>query len=492
MNALRALAAILSATAIAAGITYIRDPSLSRGLPSNFVGPLISAERAIGEAGPAADATASAHMLRAGTSGTASVSSLSAPHIRFAAVERGSIQQTATVTGTLQPVETVEVGSQLSGQVSKLYVDFNDAVRRGQPLAQIDPRTFQAKVDEARASLAMAEANVHLVSAKLDRAKVDLNNARENNQIVAAKLRSAEALKEAAARTLQRKLSLQARNVGPATDVDTAQTDLTAKTAQESEAKTMVALNANAVAGADADLRRTEAELEQATAAVPEKKAVLQAAEADLDRTIIRSPIDGVVVGRFVNQGQTLAVGLESRPVFTVAHRLEDMEIHARVDETDIGRIAVGQRAHFTVDAHPDRQFSAVVRQIRKAPQVTQNVVTYTVVLATSNPDGALLPGMTALVKIIIDQQRNVLKVPMAALRFQPKGAPRQAAAPGTQTVWVRTSRGELKRIAITVGTAGAEQVALKSGSLSEGDQVAIGQISPPSNQQWFGIRFGS
>lgn len=309
---------------------------------------------------------------------------------------------------------------------------------------------------------------------------------------MAAKLRSAQALKEAAARTLQRKLSLQARNVGPATDVDTAETDLTAKTAQESEAKTMVALNANAVAGADADLRRTEAELEQAKAAVPEKKAVLQAAEADLDRTIIRAPIDGVIVGRFVSQGQTLAVGLESRPVFTVAHRLQDMEIHARVDETDIGRIAVGQQAHFTVDAYPDRQFSAVVRQIRKAPQVSQNVVTYTVVLATSNPDGALLPGMTALVKIIIDQQKNVLKVPMAALRFQPRGAPRQAEPPGTQTVWVRTNRGELKRIAITVGTAGAEQVALKSGSLSEGDQVAIGQITPPSNQQWFGIRFGS
>jgi HlyD family secretion protein len=247
------------------------------------------------------------------------------------------------------------------------------------------------------------------------------------------------------------------------------------------------------VEGAAADVRRLEAELEQAKAVVPEKEAMLRAAEADLDRTVIRSPINGVVVGRFVNKGQTLAVGLEARTAFDVAHNLEDMEIHARVDETDIGRIAPGQQAHFTVDAFPDRQFEAFVRQIRKAPQVNQNVVTYTVVLTTANPDGILLPGMTALVHIITDREDNVLKAPVAALRFLPAGSPRVAGATSSaQSVWVRSRDGELRQVSVTVGRASADQVVLKSGSLNEGDEVAVGQAIAPSGRELFGIRFGS
>ena len=156
--------------------------------------------------------------------------------------------------------------------------------------------------------------------------------------------------------------------------------------------------------------------------AVPEKEAILSAAQADLDRAVIRSPIDGVIVGRFVNEGQTLAVGLDIKPTFLVAHRLEDMEIHAQVDEADIGRISSGQRAYFTVDSYPGRRFEAEVRQIRKAPQTQQNVVTYTVILTTSNLDGALLPGMTAVVKIVVEHQEDVLKVPAGGLALPAPG----------------------------------------------------------------------
>lgn len=411
-----------------------------------------------------------------------------APSFRFAAVERGSIEQSVTVTGMLQPVKTVEVGSQLSGQVAKLYVDFNDAVRKGEALAQIDPRTFKAKVDEAKSTLDEALANVKIAQAKLDRARIELANARAQKEILKAKLDSAKALLASAERNVGRKTALQAHNVASATSVEDAQTDLVSKMAQEREAQKVLELNSFAVEGAAADVRRLQAELEQAQASVPEKEAVLRAAEADLDRTIIRSPIDGVIVGRFVDEGQTLAVGLEARTAFNVAHRLEDMEIHARVDETDIGKIAPGQRAYFTVDAYPDRRFYAVVRQVRKAPQVNQNVVTYTVVLATANPDGALLPGMTALVKIIIDHQDNVLKVPLAALRFQPDGVPPEK---GSQSVWVRSGPG-VRRVLITTGSAGPEQVVLKSGNLSEGDEVAVGQAVRPSGRELFGIRFGS
>ena len=413
------------------------------------------------------------------------------PMFRYAAIQRGSIEQTITVTGALQPVKTIEVGSQLSGQISKVYVDFNDNVRKDQPLAQIDPRSFAAKVDEAKAAIEMARANVELEQAKLDRGKIDLENARGTRAVLAAKLDSAQAVKASAQRTLQRKLALQSQNVVATTTVEDAQTDFTARLAQEREAEVLVTLNAYAVEGATADVRRIEAELQQARTAVPEKEAILRAAEADLDRTIIRSPIDGVVVGRFINEGQTLAVGLEARTAFLVAHRLEDMEIHAQVDEADIGRIAAGQRAHFTVDSYPDRRFEAIVRQVRKAPQTQQHVVTYTVVLSTSNLDGALLPGMTALVKIVVDRQDDVLKVPVAALRFQPSGT-QPSTTQGRDGVWLRTPTGSLKRIAVTVGTDGAEQVALKSGDLTEGSQVAVGQAIRPAGMELLGIRFGS
>ncbi|MGV7212075.1 efflux RND transporter periplasmic adaptor subunit [Bradyrhizobium sp. UFLA05-112] len=414
-----------------------------------------------------------------------------APMFRYASIQRGSIEQTITVTGALQPVKTIEVGSQLSGQISKVYVDFNDNVRKDQPLAQIDPRSFAAKVDEAKAAIEMARANIELEQAKLDRGKIDLENAKGTRAVLAAKLDSAQAVKASAQRTLQRKLALQSQNVVATTTVEDAQTDFTARLAQEREAEVLVTLNAYAVEGATADVRRIEAELQQARTAVPEKEAILRAAEADLDRTIIRSPIDGVVVGRFINEGQTLAVGLEARTAFLVAHRLEDMEIHAQVDEADIGRIAAGQRAHFTVDSYPDRRFEAIVRQVRKAPQTQQHVVTYTVVLSTSNLDGALLPGMTALVKIVVDRQDDVLKIPVAALRFQPGGT-QPSTSQSRDGVWLRTPSGSLKRISVTVGTDGAEQVALKSGDLTEGSQVAVGQAIRPAGMELLGIRFGS
>ncbi|MCS3730715.1 efflux RND transporter periplasmic adaptor subunit [Bradyrhizobium betae] len=414
-----------------------------------------------------------------------------APVFRYAAIQRGSIEQTVTVTGALQPVKTIEVGSQLSGQLARVYVDFNDTVSKDQPLALIDPRSFAARVDEARASVAVANSLVDIARAKLDRARIDLQNARGSRDVLAAKLESAQAVKTSAQKTLQRKLALQSQNVVATTTVDDAQTEFTARLAQEREAEVLMSLNAYSVDGAQADVRRIEAELQQARMAVPEKAAVLAAAQADLDRTVIRSPIDGVVVGRFVNEGQTLAVGLESRTTFVVAHRLEDMEIHAQVDEADIGRIVPRQRAHFTVDAYPDRRFEAVVRQVRKAPQNQQHVVTYTVVLSTSNLDGALLPGMTALVKIVIERQDDVLKVPLAALRFQPSGT-RPDSTAERSGVWVLTASGSLHRIAVTVGAAGTEQVALKSGDLVEGSQVAVGQAIRPAGMEFLGIRFGS
>lgn len=411
-------------------------------------------------------------------------------HFLTTPVQRGSLEQVITATGTVQPVDTVEVGSQLAGQIAKLYVDFNDRVRLGEPLAELDPRSFLAKVEENRAALAMAVASVTVQQARLDRVRVDLDNARGNKAVLQAKLESAQAVQLAAERNLERKVALRSREVTSAAALEEAQTDLAARKAQTREASTLLDLNGFAVEAAVAEVRRLEAELIQARAAVPQRQASLRGAEIDLDRTVIRAPTDGVVVGRFVNQGQTLAAGLEVRTAFNIAKNLAEMEVHARVDETDIGRVAAGQRATFGVDAYPGRRFEAVVRQVRKAPLVTQNVVTYTVVLKTDNRDGLLLPGMTALVKLTIHKDADVLKVPLAALRFSPEGtAPRDPAAPA---VWVRTPDGRLEPVRVEIGATSADLVALRAaGRLAEGSEVVVGQAEAPAGRRLFGVRLG-
>jgi HlyD family secretion protein len=407
-----------------------------------------------------------------------------------AAIQRGSLEQIITATGAVQPVDTVEVGSQLPGQIARLFVDFNDKVRLGAPLAQLDQRSFFAKVDEARSSLDMAVANVRIQQAKLDRARIDLESAKATKAVLVAKLDNAQVMKASAERTVDRKVKLRSHEVATLASVEEAQTDLAARNAQVRESTSVLDLNTFAVDGAAAELRRLEAELTQAKAAVPLREAVLRGAEIDLDRTTIRSPTEGVVVGRFVNVGQTLAAGLEVRTAFTIARNLEEMEIHARVDETDIGRVAPGQVASFGVDAYPGQRFAAIVRQVRKAPQASQNVVTYTVVLTTDNRSGSLLPGMTALIRLTVRRDENVLKVPLAALRFKPEGEVGRMSA--GSAVWVRDGEGQLAAVPVVTGASSSDLVSLHAGSgLAEGDEVVVGQADPPREHRLFGVRLG-
>jgi HlyD family secretion protein len=244
------------------------------------------------------------------------------------------------------------------------------------------------------------------------------------------------------------------------------------------------------------DLQRARAELSNSLATLRKAQAGLDAAEVDVDRTTIRSPIDGVIVGRNVNEGQTLATTLEARTVFIVAGDLRKMQIEAKVDETDIGSIKNGQTASFTVDAFPGRGFSAVVRQIRKAPQVQQNVVTYTVVLDTENPDGRLLPGMTAVARITVQRMGPVLKVPLAALRFAPSDGERSIAAaeasegkPGT--VWISGEDGKPHSVAIGIGEDDGSGARLVGGPLQEGHRVIVGEVAGGGPRRLFGLRIG-
>jgi HlyD family secretion protein len=236
-------------------------------------------------------------------------------------------------------------------------------------------------------------------------------------------------------------------------------------------------------------------------------------AEIDLERTTIRSPVDGVVVGRAFSEGQTVAASLEAPTLFTIAGDLESMDIHARVDEADIGRIKDGQKATFTVDAHPARQFEAEVAAVRKlplqqqalsllrrapAPQTPSNVVTYTVILRTSNPGTLLLPGMTAVIRIIVDEAKDVLTVPMAALRYSPQGGERRepVGQPRAAKVWVWDDEGKRVRpVQVEVGTTDGVRAAVASKPavdvLRDGDQVVVAEAAEPMPRKSFGVRLG-
>jgi HlyD family secretion protein len=294
-----------------------------------------------------------------------------APTYRFARVERGPLTATVAASGTLNPVTSVQVGTQVSGQVKELFVDFNSPVKAGQLIARIDPETFQYRVRQNEADLEAARAAVARAQVSLANAQRELSRTRE---------------------------LVQREFVSPA-DLDRAQ--------------------------AQFDLAK--AEVNNVQAVVAQRAAQLASARVDLARTEIRAPVDGVVIKRSVDVGQTVAASLQAPELFVIARDLRDMQVETSIDEADVGRMRVGQRATFTVDAFPGRTFSGEVRQVRKSAQTVQNVVTYTVLVSAANPDGQLMPGMTANVRIVTDTRESVLKVANAALRFRPPG---ESAAP--------------------------------------------------------------
>src|SRR5262245_51408770 len=354
----------------------------------------------------------------------------SAPRYRLAAVERGPLVATVSASGNLNAVTTVQVGSQISGQIKDLLVDFNSPVRRDQVIARIDPETFEAKVGQARAELDSTRAAVTNQQAQVERARADVENARAalvEGQAQTAKGRVAVL---DARRDLDRKNELFRRELIARSELDTAQAAFDAAAAQVDSTRAKELALAAAIKSAEAQLRVAEAALESSRAQVKQREAALKQAQVDLDRTVIRAPVDGVVVSRAVDVGQTVAASLQAPTLFTIAQDLTKMQVETSVDEADIGRIKVEDRANFTVDAFPGETFSGAVTQIRKAALIVQNVVTYTVVIAVDNPGGRLLPGMTANVKLVVAEKPSVLKVANAALRFRPAGD--TSPAPGS------------------------------------------------------------
>ena len=334
---------------------------------------------------------------------------------RTAQVERGDLSAFVTANGTINPVITVLVGSQVSGTILKLYADYNSRVKIGQLIAQIDPALFQAQVSQVKAKVENAKAS-------FSNAQADVATAKANVLSNKANVLKAKVAVEDTRRNLARSNELFSRNLVSASDRDTAQTAYDSALAQMEAAQAQLSAS-------DAQLESAKAKLDSARAQIRQNEAELESAQVNLDHTRITAPVTGIVISRNVDVGQTVAASLQAPTLFTIAQDLTEMQVDTNVSEADIGRVAIGQEATFTVDAFPNFTFHGKVTDIRNAPVTVQNVVTYDVVIMVKNQDLKLRPGMTANASILVARKENVLKIANAAMRFRPEFAKKELSA---------------------------------------------------------------
>jgi HlyD family secretion protein len=415
------------------------------------------------------------------------------PTYLTAPIERGTIASAVRATGTINPVSTVDVSAQLSGRMDEVFVSFNDTVTAGQPLGRLGPETYAARVQEARALLKIAKAGVLVQRGSLERAKATLASARMARAATEESLIGLKAKLEETERQLKIKLDLGRSDSISRVDLSRTQAQREAEAAEVRAVAEQIKIKRDAILVAEAEVHVAEANIENAEAIVEERQAGLEQAELDLARTELRAPVDGVIVKRDVNPGQTVAVGFEAKALFKIANDLREMEVHGKIDEADIGRVKPGQKVGFTVDAYPSRVFAGRVVQVRMSPEVVQNVVTYTVIISAPNPERVLLPGMTASLRIVIDESVDVLKLPSQALRFWPKEelVAAESSGHGSATVWVIGNDGRPSPVPVTVGLSDSNWRELRSGPLSEGQAVIVGMATAGSQPGPFGIRLG-
>lgn len=403
-----------------------------------------------------------------------------------ARVDRGDVESTITATGNCNAVVTVQVGSQVSGNIIALYADFNTKVKKGQLVARIDPALFQAAADQADANLNAAKAAVVTAQANLAKSQSDLASALANVASQKANVVKSQSAVNLAKIESDRREVLVKEGATSQEDADSARA-----ASEQAVAVTDATQAALQAAEASADSARKQVEvaqtmLDQAGAMKKQAAAALETAQINLDHTRIIAPVDGTVVSRNMDVGQTVAASFQAPTIFLIAQDLTKMQVDTNVDESDVGPIRLDQTATFTVDAYPGTVFVGKVTQIRQAPINVQNVITYDVVIGVANLDLKLFPGMTATVKILIDQVRGALRIPSAALRFHPsttttttpsaKTGPTKAVA-GTRTIYV-LDNGQPKPILVQLGITDGNYAVAKSGNLAEGQQVITGVAS--------------
>jgi HlyD family secretion protein len=399
---------------------------------------------------------------------------------RAAPVTRGMVASTISATGAPNAVVTVQVGSQVSGNILALYADFNTRVKKGQVVARIDPEIYQARVDQASATLNAAQSAVVNTQAQIEKNKADVSSAQAAVSNAKANVAKAQSAVTDAKNKLDRRMVLVNQGIMSKEDGETAQATYEQAVAELDAANAAVVAAQDNVNAAQAEVRVGETQLSSAQANVRQAQAALVQAQADLAHTYILAPVDGVVVSRNIDVGQTVAASLQAPTLFQIAEDLTKMQVDTNVAEADVGRVKVGMPATFTVDAYPGTTFRGTVSSIRQAPINVQNVVTYDVVISVANPDLKLFPGMTANVRILVDQHSDVLRVPNAALRFRPA----EAAAPGKggrgkgSQVWVLDASGKPQVITVTLGITDGTYTEIRGDGLKEGDRVITAALA--------------
>lgn len=414
-------------------------------------------------------------------------------------ISRGSVELTVSATGTVQAVTTVQVGSQVSGTILWLGADFKSRVKRGQVIAKLDPALFDAQVAIPRANLMNAQAGVQGALKEIQNQMANVEAAKANDLANQAQRDDAVSIA---------KENEQLQGVIPDREIQASRNAARMAAARRSEATSQIAQ-------AQAQVRTAQAQLKQAQAVVAQTTAQLEQAQIGLQHSIIASPIDGVVVSRSVDVGQTVAAGLSAPTLFTIANDLTNMQVLASVDEADVGQVREGGLATFTVDAYPGKKFSGNILQLRLNAQTLQNVVTYTAVISVANPNEELMPGMTANITMTVARSENVLRVPNAALRFKPELTEQKqkelddkvkalrlqqtpqaglagnkpdaniapaASAAAHQTIWLLTANKSLEPHFIQTGITDGRVTEIISGDVKEGDSVVLAKSVAGSN----------
>ena len=398
------------------------------------------------------------------------------PKYLLAPVRRGDIATTVTASGALSAITTVLVSSQVSGQMLRILADYNTEVRQGDVIAEMDPLSFQIALEQAQSELAVAEADVLIQKRLQEKAAADLASTASTMERAGFATERERIVVAEAKRELERKRTLARTDNVSQVELSKAQAafDMAVQNFKSAEAdeRTNVAL----AQAADSARRSAEAQVVHANAVVQQRRAVVKAAQTELERTKIRSPIDGVVIGRSIEEGQQVTVTLQTQTLFTVARDLREMQIKISVDEADIGKIREGQPVIYTVDSFPGREFRAKVKQIRKDSHEKQNVITYVVVADAPNPDKTLMPGMTANARIVIDAHADVHKVPVAALRFSPAGE----RGPEASHLWTLGEDQRPRPVPVRVGLSDGNMVEVSMAEPVEQVIVGVDQREPP------------
>jgi HlyD family secretion protein len=396
-------------------------------------------------------------LMVAGTTAWRITAANPAPAFAKTTVSRGTVQKTISATGRLQALRTVQVGTQVSGTLSEIYVDFNSKVKKGEVIARIDPSNLQAQLTQALGNQASVQAGVQTAQTSVAGADAAVEAAQANVERLDSAVSDAQ-------RNLDRQRELVREGVGPRRDLETAEAAAAQAIAQRQQG--LAQLNQ-----ARAQAQAARSQLAQARAQANQAAAQVEIASVNLGHATITAPIDGVIVARNVDVGQTVAASFQAPVLFLIANDLTQMQVLADIDEADVGQLREGTPVTFTVDAYPSETFEGHVSQVRLEPQTVQNVVTYTAVIDVPNPELKLKPGMTANVTATVAERDNVMTVPNAALRFRPENAG-EVRTKGP-VVW-RVKDKQLEPVQIRAGLSDGIVTEIISGDLRQGDEIAV------------------